>query len=110
MEIQILGTKKCPDTKKALRFFLERGLKPHFRDISEKPLSPGELANIARSAGTENLIDTGSREFSERGYSYRVYDPIEELLENWKLLRTPVVRSGSKAVLGYAPEQWKVLL
>ncbi len=36
MNIQIFGTKKCNDTKKAERFFKERGIKYQFIDMKEK--------------------------------------------------------------------------
>ena len=52
MNIQIFGTKKCNNTKKAERFFKERGLKIHFRDLTEKGLAAGELQNICRALET----------------------------------------------------------
>lgn len=105
-DVQILGTKKCNNTKKALRFFSDRGIKTHFRDLAEKPPSPGEGKNLASLLGSENLIDPESREFLEKGYKYREYDPLEEILENWRLIRTPLVRYGKYASAGYKPEEW----
>jgi len=58
--IQILGTRKSNDTKKAIRFFSERRIQYHFRDLSEKGLSPGELQNICRTIDPDDLIDTES--------------------------------------------------
>ncbi|WP_302594400.1 arsenate reductase family protein [uncultured Megasphaera sp.] len=46
MNIQIFGTKKCFDTKKAIRYFKERGIKTQFIDLKEKGLSKGELTSI----------------------------------------------------------------
>ena len=43
MNIQIFGTKKCNDTKKAERFFKERGIKFQFIDMKEKGMSKGEF-------------------------------------------------------------------
>ena len=43
MNIQIFGTKKCNDTKKAQRFFKERGIKFQFIDMKEKGMSKGEF-------------------------------------------------------------------
>lgn len=48
MNIQIFGTKKCNDTKKAERFFKERGIKYQFIDMKEKGMSKGELTSVAR--------------------------------------------------------------
>ena len=47
MNIQIFGTKKCNDTKKAERFFKERGIKYQFIDMKEKEHRE-ELMHILR--------------------------------------------------------------
>ena len=48
MNIQIFGTKKCNDTKKAERFFKERGIKYQFVDMKEKGMSKGEFNSVAQ--------------------------------------------------------------
>ena len=48
MNIQIFGTKKCNDTKKAERFFKERGIKYQFIDMKEKGMSKGEFNSVAQ--------------------------------------------------------------
>ena len=48
MNIQIFGTKKCNDTKKAERFFKERGIKFQFIDMKEKGMSKGEFTSVAQ--------------------------------------------------------------
>lgn len=107
MNIQIFGTKKCRETAKALRFFKERGIAVHFVDIAEKPLSRGELANISRSVPLEELIDREGREYGRLQLAYIIHDIAEKILEHPMLLKTPVVRNGSNAAVGYAPETWK---
>lgn len=107
MNIQIFGTKKCNDTKKAERFFKERGIKYHFRNLNEKGISKGELENIKRAIPLEELIDKNGKEFKKRNLQYMVYDTETELLENPLLFKTPVVRNGTKVTLGYQPEIWK---
>ena len=109
-EIQILGTRKCKDTKKAMMFFSDRGVKYHFRDLSEKMLSLGEMKNLSDILKTSDLIDKNSREYEEKGFRYREYDPQEEALGNWKLVKTPIVRWGRLASLGYVPEEWSLWL
>ena len=55
MNIQIFGTKKCNDTKKAERFFKERGIKYQFVDMKEKGMSKGEftaVGNVRLISGT----------------------------------------------------------
>ncbi|MCF8261788.1 MAG: arsenate reductase family protein [Melioribacteraceae bacterium] len=107
MTIQIFGTKKCSDTKKAERFFKERGIKPHFRDLNEKGIAPGELKNISAKIDLEDLIDREGKQFKKRGMQYMVFDPEEELLSDPLLLKTPIVRNGQNATIGYEPDVWK---
>ena len=58
MNIQIFGTKKCNDTKKAERFFKERGIKFQFIDMKEKGMSKGEFNSVAQvNGGLDNMIN-----------------------------------------------------
>ena len=107
MNIQIIGTKKCRDTQKAERFFKERRIQYHFRDISEKEITKGELENIKQAIPLEELIDKEGKQFKKRGFEYMVYDIETELLEESLLLKTPIVRNGRLATVGYKPEAWK---
>jgi len=109
--MQIYGTKKCKLTKKAERFFSDRGLKYHFVDLTEHTLSKGELDNIRRGiAQTESLINTESPDFKKRGLAYMDYDEAEEILANPLLLRTPIVREGAKIIIGDNEPAWKAML
>jgi len=107
MNIQIIGTKKCKETQKAERFYKERRIPYHFRDLTEKGISKGELANIKRAIQIEELIDKEGKQFKNRGLEYMVYDIETELLEDSLLLKTPIVRNGRLATVGYQPEIWK---
>ena len=51
MNIQIFGIKKCNDTKKAERFFKERGIKYQFIDMKEKGMSQGEFTSVVQANG-----------------------------------------------------------
>ena len=51
MNIQIFGTSKCFDTKKAQRYFKERGIKFQKIDLKEKEMSRGEFENVSRALG-----------------------------------------------------------
>ena len=110
MAPQIFGTKKCQDTKKAERFFKERGVKFQLVDLAEKGMSPGELASVAAALGIEALVDTKSRRYAERGLAHLECDLAEELLADYRLMRTPIVRDGKRATVGYAPEAWSAWL
>ncbi len=107
MNIQIIGTKKCKETQKAERFFKERRIPYHFRDLTEKGISKGELENITRAVPIEELIDKEGKQFKKRGFEYMVYDIETELLEDSLLLKTPIVRNGRLATVGYHPEIWR---
>ena len=107
MNIQILGTKKCRETQKAERFFKERRIPFHFRDLTEKGLAKGELENIKRSIQAEELIDKESNQYKKRGMEFMVFNIETELLEDPLLIKTPIVRNGSLSTVGYKPEDWK---
>jgi arsenate reductase (glutaredoxin) len=108
--VQIFGHKKCADTRKAERWFKERRLKIQMIDLREKGMSPGELRSAAASVGgMEALIDREGARYTEKGlrHSAPTLGRIEELLlEDARLLKTPIVRRGSVATLGYRPEVW----
>ena len=107
MNIQILGTNKSNDTRKAIRFFKERGISFHFRNVEEKGPSRGELENVSRSIDLQTLIDTDSVLYKKKGYQYMDFDVVEELMENPTLLKIPVVRNGRIATVGHVPDIWK---
>lgn len=107
MIIQIIGTKKCKETQKAERFFKERRIQFHFRDLTEKGLAKGELDNISSVIPVEELIDTESKRYKERGMQYMKFDIAEELLLDPLLIKTPIVRKGRLVTVGYKPEVWK---
>ncbi len=107
MNIQMFGTKKCQDTRKAERYFKERGIAYHFVDLTIRGLSKGELDKVKAAVGIENLLDTTSKEYSKRNLKYIVHNIEEALLQYPLLLKTPVVRNGAQATTGYCPEVWR---
>ena len=110
--IQIFGTKKCKDTRRAERFFKERGADFQFRDMAIKPPSPGELDDIAGAAGGyEALLDLSGAAATKRGLAHLVYDARDLLLEDAALYRTPIVRAGKgKAAVGADEKAWRGFL
>ncbi len=107
MNIQIIGTKKCSDTRKAERFFKERNIKYQFRDLNEKGLSKGELNKISQKINVDDLIDRDGKQYKKRNMDYMVFDIEEEVLNDPLLLKTPIVRNGMLVTVGYRPEEWK---
>jgi arsenate reductase (glutaredoxin) len=110
MGLQVFGTRKCPDTRKAERFLKDRGIEYQFIDLSGKGLSPGELRALAAACGMDSLLNTEGALFKEKGLGHMVFDPEEEILKSPLLLRTPILREGKKAVLGFDPAAWKAFL
>ncbi|MVX62663.1 ArsC family transcriptional regulator [Clostridium chromiireducens] len=108
MNIQIFGTKKCFDTKKAERFFKERNIKFQFIDLNEKSMSKGELNSILNSVKLNELINTKSKEYTKLNFSnIRSADiKTELLLKNQKVMNTPVVRNGKEATVGEKTDIW----
>jgi arsenate reductase-like glutaredoxin family protein len=99
MNIMIYGTKKCQETRKVERFFKERRIATQFRDVSDKPLTEGELRNLAAGHSMSDLIDGASKAYDARGLAHMEYDAFEELLADASLLVTPVVRVDRKSFI-----------
>ena len=111
MNIQVFGTKKCNDTKKAERFFKERGIKYQFIDMKEKSMSKGELTSVVLDAGgIENMLDLDSKDKDTLALIKYIADEdkLEKILENQQVIKTPVVRNGKQATIGYQPDVWKI--
>jgi len=110
MNIQIFGTKKCFDTKKAERYFKERNIKVQFIDLKEKGMSKGELTSVCQAVGgLEKLLDEKAKDQDALALVKYIAeeDRLEKLLECQQVLKTPVVRNGRQATVGYQPEIWK---
>ena len=110
MNIQIFGKPKCFDTKKAERYFKERGIKYQLINITEKAMSKGELLSVIQAVGGhEKLIDQNCKDKDLLALikHLREEDIGEKILENQRLIKTPVVRNGKKATIGYVPDIWK---
>ena len=110
MNIQIFGTRKCNDTKKAERFFKERGIKFQFIDMKEKGMSKGEFTAVAQAnGGLEAMLDPDCKDTDTLALIKYLApeDKLDKILENQQVIKTPVVRNGRPATLGYRPEVWK---
>lgn len=108
--LQIFGTKKCPDTRKAERFFKERRVSYQLIDLAQKGPSAGELRKMANAVGgMEKLIDREGRRYVDRGLKYAAPTGprIEQiLLDDPLLLRTPIVRAADRATAGWEEQTW----
>ena len=110
MNIQIFGTKKNSDTRKAERFFKERGIKFQSVDMKEKGLSRGEFLSVMQAVGgLDAMIDQDCRDKDLLALIRYIAeeDRMEKVLENQSVLKLPIVRNGRQATVGYRPEVWK---
>ncbi len=107
MNIQIYGKNKCFDTKKAERYFKERRIKYQFVDIIRYGMSRRELESVKNAVGLEELIDKEDQDYPLIAYLASNEAKLEKLYEEPFLIKTPVVRNGKQATVGYRPEVWK---
>lgn len=110
MNIQIFGTKKCNETKKAERFFKERGIKYQFVDMKKKGMNKGEFNSVAQAnGGLDHMINWEGKDQNLLALIKYIAneDKLEKVLENPQVIKTPVVRNGKQSTLGYQPDVWK---
>lgn len=109
MNIQIYGVKKCFDTQKAERYFKERKIKYQYIDLLKYGLSKRELESVKAAVGLSNLINSEVKEYTTLNLQYIRSESMREeiLLKNPKLYKSPIVRNGKQATVGYQAEVWK---
>ena len=103
MNIQIFGTKKCSDTRKAERFFKERGIKYQFIDMKEKGMSKGEFNSVAQAnGGLDNMVNWDGKDKDLLALIKYIAadDKLEKVLENPQVIKTPVVRDSKQSAMG----------
>ncbi len=107
MNIQIFGKAKCFDTKKAERYFKERRIKYQYIDVLKYGMSRGELNAVKNAVGLDAMIDQSDEDYALIRYLAGTEAKLEKLFEDPYLLKTPIVRNGRQATVGYMPEVWK---
>jgi arsenate reductase (glutaredoxin) len=108
--VQIFGTKKSSDTRKAQRFFSERRVQVHFVDLTERAASLGELRRFAEKFGAAALVDRDARRFRDLGLGTAILSDerwLETLTQEPLLLRMPLVRHGNQLTIGLAEVEWR---
>lgn len=107
MNIQIFGKAKCFDTKKAERYFKERRIKYQFVDVIKFGMSRGELSSVKNAVGLDAMVDTEDQDYPLYQYLATADAKLDKLYEEPYLIKTPIVRNGKKATVGYCPDVWK---
>jgi len=110
LNIQIFGTKKCSDTRKAERYFKERRIKYQMIDLREKDMSRGEFNSVKQAVGgIDSMINENAKD--KDVITLMKYlsdsDKEEKLIENQQVIKTPIVRNGRQATIGFCPDVWK---
>lgn len=106
MNIQIFGKSKCFDTKKAERFFKERRIKYQFVDINKFGMSRGELNSVKNAVGLDAMLNKDDVDYPLVQYLASNDAKLEKLFEYPWLIKTPIVRNGKQATVGYQPDIW----
>ncbi len=107
MNVQIFGSAKSFDSKKAERYFKERNIKYQYIDMRKYVISRGELQSVKSAVGLDRLIDQSNQDSVIIRYLSSEDDKFEKLYENQEWISLPIVRNGKAATVGYAPEVWK---
>lgn len=110
MNIQIFGTSKCFDTKKAERWFKERRIKYQMVDLVKYGMSGGEFDSVLRAVGGIDALvnwDSKSPDIDLLKYLSDERQKEDKVYDNQKLIRTPVVRNGKQATVGFCPDVWE---
>ena len=110
MEVQIFGTQKSSDTRKALRFFKERRVNVHFVDLKVRAASKGELTRFVQKFGVDAVLDRNAKRFQDLGLGPALNSDkrwLETMADEPLLLRMPLVRQKNRLTVGLAEEEWK---
>ena len=107
MNIQIFGKNKCFDTKKAERWFKERRIKYQFVDLGRYGMSRRELESVKSAVGLDAMLDERDPDYPLVQYLASNEAKLEKLFDCPWLIKTPVVRNGRQATVGYCPDIWK---
>ncbi len=108
MNIQIYGKSKCFDTKKAQRYFKERGIKFQDIDLPRFGMSWGELQTVKKAlGGLDALVDQSHREAAVIRFLAEEQAREGRLLDDPTIFVTPIVRNGRQATVGFRPDVWK---
>ena len=110
MNILIFGVSKCFDTKKAERWFSERRIRVQRIDLAKYGMSPGEFDSVLRAVGgVDHLVDWEKKSpaIDLMRYMDSARDKEDKLFDDPQLMKTPIVRNGKAATVGYRPDIWE---
>lgn len=108
MNIQIYGSKKCFDTKKAERYFKERNIKFQSINLHQFGMARAVFESAKKCISVEDMINRKAKAYTKLYMDYIDEAKREStLFENPALFATPIVRNGKAFTLGFCPDIWK---
>lgn len=107
MNIQIFGTSKSFDTKKAERWFKERRIKFQSIDLKRYGMSRGELSSVRQAVGLDAMVNPKHPDAALLSYLASDQAKLDRMFEDPSLLNAPIVRNGKQATVGYCPQIWE---
>ena len=108
MNIQIYAHKRDFEVQKAERYFKERRIPYQFVDLAKHAMGLKELESVYRQVGLKDMVVVSDKDWQSH-YIVQLTDvqeALEKLRDNPKLLKTPIVRNGRLATVGYQPDIW----
>lgn len=106
--IQIIGTNKCKETQKAIRYFKERRLEFQYVNLNERDLSRREWESRFRGRDAESCLDTEGDFYKKEGYKWREFDVKEEIMLHKELLKIPILRDKDRCMIGFDPDKFSL--
>lgn len=110
MNIQIFGSSKSFDTKKAERWFKERRIPFQSIDVVKFGMSGREFDSVLSAVGgIDQLIDWTVKhpDIDLMKYMEDAAAKEDKVYDNPKLMKQPVVRNGKQATVGFCPDVWE---
>ena len=108
-DLQLFIHPKSKTSKKAERFFSERGVRMHVVDVRKKAPSPGEVKKFVSRFGVDACLDKASKTYVEAGLQYFSAGPddwVERMCRHPDVLNLPLVRCGKELSVGDDPDAW----
>lgn len=103
MSIQLYFHKRNFDTQKAERYFKERRVPYQVMDLNKHRLGQKEVETFIRGSSARDILDLEDIKVKSHpaAYTNDTQTIIDYVLENPRLLRSPIIRKGNRILIGY---------
>lgn len=112
MGIMLYWHKRNFETQKAERFFKERRIPYQSVDLNRHRLGQREVEAFVRGASARGILDLDDIKVKSHPVAYSNQDSsvIDYVVENPRLLRSPIIRSGAQIIVGFDQKRVEALL